>query len=344
MRRTLADAAPGVRRATAWACGLSGDPVWLKALESRLAVEPTQTVAREVAIATVRCGGRRAGVEVALDEALRRPVATWYGERDLSQAAGDSVGRQLSWFQAAVGSEAGAGVPMAELRKQRLSKITGDPDDHSLLGSLACLGYPQDLPLVLGVLEGPGRRGQHAAVEALGLLGDPRAVGALFAVLNASDVDPGHGFRGRGLAAEALGSLGLPEAAGRFRRALVQEALDHEGRPGAGLGVQLPVRALLLLAIGESGALQLAPELVGYLGNTHGSALGGFHLPAMASLVRLGEVEPLLPLLRGPELVVANAIGVLGALGEREAIAAFVGDARPRVAEAAQLALDLMQP
>jgi len=45
--------------------------------------------------------------------------------------------------------------------------------------------------------------------------------------------------------------------------------------------------------------------------------------------------------LKGPELVVANAIGVLGALGEREVVEPFVGDPRTRVAEAARRALEL---
>ena len=337
----LSDVGPGVRRATAWACGFSGEPVWVEPLAARLAAEPTRTVARELAIAAVRCGGSVAAFETALAGVLRRPVATWYGERDLSQAAGDAVGRQLKWYRAALGGGSDSARPFRSLRAERLSSIAADPDDHVLLAGLGALGHPHDLDLILRVLRGPGRRGQHAATEALGLLGDPRAVGPLFDILNASDVDPGHGFRGRALAAESLGSLGLPETGGRFRRALVQEALDHEGRPGAGLGIQLPVRSVLLMAIGEAGAVELAPELVRYLGNTHGSALGGFHLPAMASLVQLGATEPLLPLLKGPELVVANAIGVLGALGEREVVEPFVGDPRTRVAEAARRALEL---
>ncbi|MBK7757033.1 MAG: hypothetical protein IPI35_11660 [Deltaproteobacteria bacterium] len=36
--------------------------------------------------------------------------------------------------------------------------------------------------------------------------------------------------------------------------------------------------------MGELGDLNAAPTLIAYLGNLHGSALGGFHLPAMGAL------------------------------------------------------------
>ena len=124
----LSDVGPGVRRATAWACGFSGEPVWVEPLAARLAAEPTRTVARELAIAAVRCGGSVAAFETALAGVLRRPVATWYGERDLSQAAGDAVGRQLKWYRAALGGGSDSARPFGSLRAERLSSIAADPD------------------------------------------------------------------------------------------------------------------------------------------------------------------------------------------------------------------------
>ena len=170
--------------------------------------------------------------------------------------------------------------------------------------------------------------------------GDPRAVPALRATLRAIDVDPGQGFAGRRLSGEALGRIGDPGAGPLLARALEDEALDYEGRPGAGLGVQFPVRSVLLVALGEAGARAQAGLLAGYLSNTHGSALGGFYLPAMDALWKIGEIPPLLALLRSDEeLVVANAAGVLGALGERAPLADLLRDPRPRVAAAARYAL-----
>jgi hypothetical protein len=101
-------------------------------------------------------------------------------------------------------------------------------------------------------------------------------------------------------------------------RALDDEAHDWEGRPGAGLGVQFPVRTNLLWALGEIGDASAIPTLLPYLGDVSGSALGGFFLPAMDALWKIGS--PAIPALtaflaRAPEVAAANAVGVLGALG-----------------------------
>ena len=55
------------------------------------------------------------------------------------------------------------------------------------------------------------------------------------------------------------------------------------------------------------------------LGDTGGSAFGGFYLPAMDALVRLGAaVVPAVERVAGgpDELAAANALGVLHALGQ----------------------------
>jgi len=117
------------------------------------------------------------------------------------------------------------------------------------------------------------------------------------------------------------------------------EALEYEGRPGAGLGIQIPVRSALLYALGEAGSEAHRELLLTYLGNTSGSVLGGFYLPAMDALIKLGSARDLERLLRGPELVAANALGVLGAVGRRDLLRSALNDPRERVADAARFGL-----
>ena len=92
------------------------------------------------------------------------------------------------------------------------------------------------------------------------------------------------------------------------------EALDHEGRPGAGLGIQRPVRASMLAALGELGDVSIAPYIAGYLGNTSGTAHGGYYLQAMDALVKLGAKREAELLVGADEVTAANARGVIDAL------------------------------
>ncbi|MDP6933252.1 MAG: hypothetical protein QGG40_10070, partial [Myxococcota bacterium] len=163
-------------------------------------------------------------------------------------------------------------------------------------------------------------------------------------VLRAVDVDPGHGFAGRAGAALALGRLGEPRLGPVLVRALDDEALDHEGRPGAGLGIQRSVRTVLLYSLGEAGCVEHSRLVASYLSNTHGSASGGFYLPAMLSLWKLGARDALVRATTGDEVTTSNALGVLGALGELSRVEPFLADPRPRVAETARLALHTPVP
>jgi HEAT repeat protein len=132
-----------------------------------------------------------------------------------------------------------------------------------------------------------------------------------------------------------LGRLGLVAATRWLLRALSDEAHDHEGRPGAGLGIQYPVRADILWALGEIADPAAVPVLVGYLGDVQGSALGGFRLPAMEALRKVGP--PAIPALQraaaGPEVVAAHAVAVLRALNADTA--RWRTDPRSSVARAA---------
>ena len=136
--------------------------------------------------------------------------------------------------------------------------------------------------------------------KAMGLHGSPLFAGRLVDCLRSMSVDPGHGFALRMESAIALGRLGFSLNRTVLVQALENEALDFEGRPGAGLGVQHSVRSHILAALGE---LQAAPNvLCQYLGNTHGSADGGFYLPAMDALWKVGHASLLERLMNALEL------------------------------------------
>ena len=61
----------------------------------------------------------------------------------------------------------------------------------------------------------------------------------------------------------------------------------------------------------------------------------------MDALIKLNAVKCATELAQGPELLSANAIGVLGALKQYDTVRMFLGDPRPRVADAAARALTL---
>lgn len=182
---------------------------------------------------------------------------------------------------------------------------------------LAALRHPEDAPHLLAARDTAGRRGDHTLLDAMGTHGDPSFLAPLRGALHARDIDPGRGFVQRRLAADGLGRLGLAAAIPLLLRALDDERDDFEGRPGAGLGIQYPVRANLLWALGELSAEAAIPTLIAYLGDTSGSAFGGFYLPAMDALVRIGA--PARAALEratrdhNPQ-VAANATGALAAL------------------------------
>jgi HEAT repeat protein len=219
--------------------------------------------------------------------------------------------------------------------------VVSDPEDRQTLLDLAVFEHPDDFDLLRAAIGSQGRRMRHTAATALGLGGDPRGYDLLLPVLVAIDVDPAHGFTGRATAATALGWLGLPRAGRVLVRAMRDEALDHEGRPGAGLGIQRPVRASMLAALGEIGAPEWADLIAGYLGNTSGSAHGGFYLQAMDALIKLGAGDVARAYLSGPEVVAANALGVLAGLGQSDLVATFRSDPRPVVAAVAAAALEV---
>lgn len=319
LRPLLTDPRAAVRRAAIGAVGHLGARDLAAALRAAAAKERTEEGQLAIAVALARCGEPAEPLTAALQRLDGRLLVTVGGPRAPSAVLGGPPLVERFWLALGGTGAARARVDLlAERRAAVVASPTGGRGGDAVQG-LAALQHPDDLPVLLGLFRSSGRRGEHALFTALGLAGDPRAAPVLRAALRATDVDPGRGFAQRRIAATALGRLSLTEATPWLLRALEDEAADYEGRPGAGLGIQYPVRTNLLWALGEIGSPTAVPALLAHLADTHGSALGGFYLPAMDALVKLGE--PAFAALRAaaaeaPETTAAHAVSVLAAAGE----------------------------
>lgn len=175
-------------------------------------------------------------------------------------------------------------------------RVPGDTDALERLGAVADV---TDVPRLLKLEGGIGKRERNGWLLALGRTGDPRALPVLSTALRRMAVDPARGFAERRLAALGLGRMGLPSLETGLRRAFLREA-EHRGTPGAGLGVQYPVRAVLVWAVGECGCVDAAEWLTTLLGDRDGNAFGGLYLQAMGALAKLGpSARPALEAVRG---------------------------------------------
>ncbi len=336
----LQDPVPGVRRAAARGVGWRGARADLQATLDALAAERTDTVRAALAAAAVRCGADLDDIEQRVHSAAERRLGTWYGPRCPGRVTGSGGAEATAAMWLELGRHSAGAPRTRDELLARWRQVADDPHAADARRDLARIathagdelrGWLDDHWSALG------RYGEHAFIEALGWHGDPRHTSRLVALLRAMDTDPGRAFHHRHLAATALGRLGDPSTSGELLAALEREALEFEGRPGAGLGIQFPVRNTLLWALGEVGDPAAAPVLTRYLENTSGSATGGFHLPAMAALVKLGEpaVHHVEPMLAGSEVLAANAAGVLGGIGGAAGARAR-RDPRPRVRTAAE--------
>lgn len=336
----LQDPRASVRRNAAAALGHLGRPRATGALAAAESVERSEEARLQLAVARVRCGADPDAVRDGLSAFERRRLQTCHGPKSVHGAVG--VSDLLARHVLTLGDE---GVePRATLLARRRALVSTEAEGkqgHAALLALASLRHPADHARIADLLRSAGRRGEHAVLTAFGLAGDPRSVPALRDALYATDVDPGRGFAQRRLAAIALGQVGLGETLPLLLSALENEARDYEGRPGAGMGVQFPVRTNLLWAVGEVGDVAAAPTLATYLGDVHGSAFGGFYLPAMDALVKLGPgahgaVRRVLE--TGPAPAAANALGVLVAGGVDPH--PWTSDRRPELAALARRALE----
>lgn len=330
----LREPAPGLRGAGAWALGALGKDIHGAQLLEAARQERSDGPRMAMAVAAVRCGCSVAEAWAVVEAASKRVMYTWYGERHVAESIGCGEAEMARRWRLALNPLADdpstlTPVPSNEIRQGALSVLEKDSESRPALKALAAQQNPHDLPLLLKAQT--ARRTRHATTEALGAHGDPRSAAHLQRVLR-DVVDPGQGFTNRRTAAEALGRLGIPDLGRALERSLTVEALEFEGRPGAGLGIQYPVRTAIITALGEAGAGRSAGTLAGYLSNTHGSAMGGFYLPAMDALWKIADVDALTPLLSSSEeLIVANALGVLAMLGQQQLLEPFINDTRQRV-------------
>jgi HEAT repeat protein len=338
----LGDTRAAVRRAAADALGHLAAPSALDALAVAARAERTAEGTLALAVARVRCGAAPGPLLTDLHAFDRRALFTAGGPREPAAVVGGPPLVERARLALGIDRDDDAPEPRDALLPARDAQLVGvdGAAARQAAVALAALRHPGTYERLRALVAASGRRGEHALLVAFGYLGDPRAVPALVDALRATDVDPGRGFAQRRLAAAALGRIGLVESVPVLERALRDEAFDYEGRPGAGLGIQYPVRSDLLWALGEIAAPASVPTLVGYLANTHGSALGGFYLPAMDALVRTGP--PALPAVRalaraGAEVPAANAVGVLAAL--HDDVRPWLRDARRPVRDVAEAAV-----
>jgi HEAT repeat protein len=297
----LNDSEPGIRRAAAHGLGLLERAT---TVDNRIATEPCTTVKLELAKTWVLGGGKSETAQNFLSQHAQRNLNTHTGTRQpalfvaqdeevLLRALGNSLKPVLS-----------------------LSPTQTPDQTRAALSSLAYRGRPSDFDTLKKQLQTGGRRMEHIAIALLGLHGDPRSLKPLCKFLSEMSVDPARGFAHRRTAAIALGRLGLKEAGPPLLRALRQEPADHEGRPGAGLGIQYPVRTNIIWALGEIQEERAIPALIELLKDDAGSPLGGFYCVAMDALVKIGPAAR--PRLehhsRSVGRTAENAAGVLAAL------------------------------
>lgn len=299
--RYLADPVPGVRRMTArglgWAARERG------AMEDAFVREPTETVKVALGASLLRCGAPESAVLGGLRPAPLPLRPSIPGLPSMRVAVWWELGR----------IDPGPPPSRDEVLSRGRQRLEEDP--RQWLPAIASLGPPWLLGLLPRWEAVAGRREDHALLDAIGWLGDPRARPRLITALERMDIDPGRHGAERRIAAQALGRLGDPASVGDLAAAIEREAVEFEGRPGAGLGVQAPVRAVLLWALGE---LQSGGEILAeYLGESGGAGLGA---AAMDALRKHGMVVEDLLVARseGPSGPAARA--VLAAIGSKKAL------------------------
>lgn len=273
--RFLRDPVPALRREAARAMGRAGQ---VAGLREALAVEACWTV-RAALVLALESNDAVAELEpLVLDtrDGLRTP------DRALGLGLGDGAAeRALS----------------ARPASALWPRVPGDVDALERLGAVADM---TEVPRLLELETCIGKRERNGWLLALGRTGDPRVLPVLSTALRRMAVDPARGFAERRLAALGLGRMGLPSLGAPLRRAFLREA-EHRGTPGAGLGVQYPVRAVLIWAVGECGCVDAAEWLSTLLGDRDGNAFGGLYLQAMGALAKLGPAaRPALEAVRGP--------------------------------------------
>ncbi len=312
----LTDPLPGVRRFTARGLGWAGRE--RRALEDAFDIEPTETVKTALGAALLRCGASEGAVLSRLRSSPIDGVA--------SPAIPGVVSMRIAVWWELGRLDAGPPPDRADALRMALGRLE-DPDHRLWLPAIAALSPPWLLTRLPALEAVAGRRDDHALVDAIGWLGDPRAIPRLIEALRRTDLDPGRHAAQRRIATQALGRIGDPAAATALIDGLEREALEFEGTPGAGLGVQAPVRVTALWALGELQAG--ADTLAGYLGFQQGPPLA----PVAAHALRkhgFAAESLLLSRLDARDEVARGAAAVLTAIGSEAGKRKI--DAEPRLA------------
>ena len=294
----------GIRRAAARGLGSLGQG---KLVEKRLRTEPCTSVKLELARVWISSGEAPQIAHKALKEHAERSLLTHAGQRQPALIVAHDYEALLRTLA-------------TSLKEPNSTPDLAPSAATEELGKVAHQGRPEDFDYLRAHLTTGGRRLEHLAILLLGIHGDPRSLKVLCALLSEMSVDPARGFAHRRMAATALGRLGLKEAGPALLRALRQEPADHEGRPGAGLGIQYPVRTNIIWALGEIQEERAIPALIHLLDDDAGSPLGGFYSGSMDALLKIGpKAAPHLKkaaLSNGKKGL--NAKGVLKALADRQ--------------------------
>jgi len=257
---------PAARRVGSLGLGRLGRGEDKAQLWDRLQEERVEAVRLALAVAWVRCGGKTKGaldlLSLRVGPGLAAKPTMWADElRDVLETDPGDLRDRLD-------SDPGGG-------REVLLQLCG----HQ---------WPEDVGRIHRVWQAAGRRGEHACLEATGRLGCPSGRSSLVDGLDEMHVDPGRGLAHRRISAEALGRLGLPEGFRPLKRALFAEGATL-GEPGAGLGVQFPVRETVLCALGELQDRRAIPLFLGWLGGEVERPQDELRLPAMTGLWKLGE-------------------------------------------------------
>ena len=307
--RNLSSPIPGVRRSSAWALGRLGEPVFSAALFAAAESERVDAVRFQMAVSAVACGTTQHEAYGILKAASGRTLCGAYGERTVGGYAGFGEIETRQYWDWAIRSAIEQDTVFNRARAREGCDFEGERE-AVLVKALS--GLPDDFESLVALWRTAGRRMRLTLTVAKGLHGDPRWIPSLLRSLFSTDIDPGHGFALRAESVIALGRIGAPSVAPLIEKAMTMEALDQEGRPGAGLGIQRSVRESILASLGELQAGQSIA--MSYLGNTHSTASGGLYLPAMDALWKSADKVSLRRAAALGGLAGRNASGVLDAL------------------------------
>lgn len=331
--RALAHAS-GTERATSlrrWAFGVGAERAVRRALLRGVLPEgaapvlaPPRAEADRVldALIRLRSGETLASLRDELERLDRREFATAFGNKSPAAAiAHATTGERFDLHAPDLQPGVDIGARARELSSE-LPMLSGIAAERTAR-RIAMLGAGGALEQLRSLRQAAGRRAEHALLAAEAVYGHRDGVRVFAETIVARDVDPGRGFTQRRISADALGELGLQAGVPWLLGALDAERRQFEGRPGAGLGIQYPVRANVLRALGEIGAESAIETVLPYLDDVSGSAFGGFYLPAMDTLVKIGPGA--IPAVRAwaaraGAVGRANAEGVLRALEQQEPV------------------------